>query len=122
MGRYYTGDIEGKFWFAVQSSTAADRFKEHYTPDHVCYYFDENDLQELNEELNNIKETIGEENLKNLNDFFEKVNSYSNKMLEEHGIDEIWEEHKSNYADYTLGLKIQKCLKENGSCQFEAEL
>jgi hypothetical protein len=26
MGRYYTGDIEGKFAFAVQSSDAADRF------------------------------------------------------------------------------------------------
>ncbi len=26
MGRYYSGDIEGKFWFAVQSSYAADRF------------------------------------------------------------------------------------------------
>ena len=26
MGRYYSGDIEGKFWFALQSSDAADRF------------------------------------------------------------------------------------------------
>ena len=26
MGRYYTGDIEGKFWFALQSSNAASRF------------------------------------------------------------------------------------------------
>ena len=26
MGRYYNGDIEGKFWFAVQSSDCADRF------------------------------------------------------------------------------------------------
>ena len=26
MGRYYNGDIEGKFMFAVQSSTSADRF------------------------------------------------------------------------------------------------
>jgi hypothetical protein len=24
MGRYYHGDIEGKFWFAVQSSNDAD--------------------------------------------------------------------------------------------------
>ena len=24
MGRYYQGDIEGKFWFAVQSSNDAD--------------------------------------------------------------------------------------------------
>ena len=26
MGRYYEGDISGKFAFGVQSSTAADRF------------------------------------------------------------------------------------------------
>ena len=26
MGRYYTGDIEGKFWFGIQSSNSADRF------------------------------------------------------------------------------------------------
>ena len=26
MGRYYNGDIEGKFWFAVQSSNDADFF------------------------------------------------------------------------------------------------
>ena len=26
MGRYYRGDIEGKFWFAVQSSVAPKDF------------------------------------------------------------------------------------------------
>ena len=26
MGRYYSGDIEGKFAFGIQSSDAADRF------------------------------------------------------------------------------------------------
>ena len=26
MGRYYNGDINGKFWFAVQNSNCADRF------------------------------------------------------------------------------------------------
>ena len=26
MGRYYSGDINGKFWFALQSSNAASRF------------------------------------------------------------------------------------------------
>ena len=26
MGRYYHGDIEGKFWFGVQSSTDAEFF------------------------------------------------------------------------------------------------
>ena len=26
MGRYYRGDIEGKFWFAIQASNDADFF------------------------------------------------------------------------------------------------
>ena len=26
MGRYYSGDIEGKFWFGVQSSTDGEFF------------------------------------------------------------------------------------------------
>jgi hypothetical protein len=28
MGRYYSGDIQGKFWFAVQSSDDASAFGE----------------------------------------------------------------------------------------------
>ena len=28
MGRYYDGDISGKFWFGVQSSDAANRWYE----------------------------------------------------------------------------------------------
>jgi hypothetical protein len=43
MGRYYSGDIEGKFWFGVQSSmVASDRFGCHESePDHVDYYVEE---------------------------------------------------------------------------------
>jgi hypothetical protein len=36
MGRYYSGDIEGKFVFGSQSSTAADRFGvEGHTPGYL---------------------------------------------------------------------------------------
>ena len=44
MGRYYDGDIEGKFMFAVQSSTAADRFGSEGFNNYVDYYFDESHL------------------------------------------------------------------------------
>ena len=33
MGRYYHGDIEGKFWFAVQSSQDADFFGSEASTD-----------------------------------------------------------------------------------------
>lgn len=48
MGRYYSGMIEGKFWFGIQSSVAADRFGVSYNePSYVEYYYSEDDLREL---------------------------------------------------------------------------
>ena len=44
MGRYYKGDIEGKFWFGVQSSADADFFGKEGAPNYLSYYFDEEDL------------------------------------------------------------------------------
>ena len=41
MGRYYNGDIEGKFWFAVQSSDDADFFGQQGEARFLNYYFDE---------------------------------------------------------------------------------
>ena len=36
MGRYYDGDIEGKFWFGVQSSDDADFFgSKGYQPEYI---------------------------------------------------------------------------------------
>ncbi len=41
MGRYYSGDIEGKFWFGVQSSDDADFFGvTGYAPETLEYYFE----------------------------------------------------------------------------------
>ena len=60
MGRYYTGDIEGKFWFGIQSSNAADRFGVMgYEPDYIVYNFQEEDLEGVEQEIKNIEETLG---------------------------------------------------------------
>lgn len=37
MGRYYTGQISGKFWFAVQSSDDASHFGVN-CKEEICYY------------------------------------------------------------------------------------
>ena len=37
MGRYYNGDIEGKFWFGVQSSDDADFFGKEGEPSHINF-------------------------------------------------------------------------------------
>ena len=48
MGRYYNGDIEGKFWFAVQSSDDASFFGGNaYEPNYINYEFDEDDIESL---------------------------------------------------------------------------
>jgi len=43
MGRYYHGDIEGKFWVAVQSSGDADFFGVEGTYHYLDYYFEKKD-------------------------------------------------------------------------------
>ena len=40
MGRYYEGDIEGKFWFAVQESNDADFFGvTGEQPNYLTYFY-----------------------------------------------------------------------------------
>jgi hypothetical protein len=123
MGRYYTGDIEGKFWFGLQSSAAADRFGVEGTPpNYLEYYFDENDLENVDEEIALITETIGEDNLAKLEEFFHTHHGYNAEMLKEHNLEDIWHTHAEDYADIVLGIKIRDCIVETGSCSFEAEL
>jgi len=124
MGRYYSGDIEGKFWFGVQSSDDASFFGgEEIEPNTISYYFDKDDLPEIEEGIAECKKELGE-NKEKLDKFFGKVESYTDeKVAEELGIkkDEVgtvmeW------YARLELGKKILRCVKKNGECSFEAEL
>lgn len=115
MGRYITGDIEHKLMFAVQSSTAADRFgSTHMEPNHVNYYFEKEHLPTINKELEILKPSFDK-----VSKFFENKNGWTNKMLEEENISK---DELSDYADYNLGIKIRDCILEQSDCQFEAEL
>ncbi len=114
MGRYYRGDIEGKFMFAVQSSDAADRFGSIGNVNNISYYFDEEHLETINEQLE-----LLEPSFKKVEKFFEGKNSWNTKEQEEAGISS---QEVSAYADYRLGLQIKECIEENGDCSFEAEL
>jgi hypothetical protein len=119
MGRYYSGDIEGKFWFAVQSSVAADRFGVmHSEPNYVNYYFEEEDLEGVEAEIANIEESLGDKKQK-LDDFFASVSGYNDKDIEALG---VTKQELQDYADLGLGIKIRDCIKENGACSFDAEL
>jgi hypothetical protein len=122
MGRYYTGDIEGKFWFAVQSSSAADRFGvEGNTPNYLDYYFDTENLETVETEIQNIIKNISQENIDKLDNFFKDVDGYNDEIMMKHDILNIWNAYKSEYADLKLGIKIRDCIKEEGSCSFQAE-
>jgi hypothetical protein len=119
MGRYYSGDIEGKFWFALQSSDAASRFGgQQFEPTYIDYYFDEEHLKDVETEIKVIEDFLGKKK-QILDDFFNKQTGYTDKDILELGVsrDEL-----QNYADLGLGIKIRDCIIANGSCSFEAEL
>ena len=122
MGRYYHGDIEGKFWFAVQSSCDGEYFgMEEQEPSYLPYYSDDLDLAE--EGVEECKAKL-RGYLTIMRKFFNSRSSYTDKSLAE--ALEVSEEKTAHllkwYARLTLGEKIVKCIKEEGSCWYEAEL
>lgn len=125
MGRYYYGDIEGKFWFGIQSSDAADRFGVRGNePQYLEYYFDTENLQDVQDELKRIEDGLG--------NLFAKLYAwYNNGVTTGHteikdylGIDDEKEIRRliAEYADWELGKKIEQQILENGECSFTAEL
>jgi len=119
MGRYYSGDIEGKFWFALQSSIAADRFRvPHYQPEYVMYRYTSDDLPGVIKEINNIEKNLGDK-LQVIEKLFEEKMGYNDQMLVEAGITRY---ELSEYADLGLGIQIRDYIIENGECTFDAEL
>jgi hypothetical protein len=124
MGRYYSGDINGKFWFAVQSSDAADRFGVvSQEPNYINYYFEKENLPEVQEEIATIKQNLGDY-LPKLEQFFSERDGYTHEALAEYlGVEYITARFLlSEYADLDLGLKIEKAILEDGQCYFEAEV
>ena len=122
MGRYYHGDIEGKFWFGVQSSCDGEYFgMEEQEPSYIPYYSDDLDLAE--EGVEECKAKL-RGYLTIIRKFFNSRSSYTDKSLAE--ALEVSEDKTAHllkwYARLTLGEKIVKCIKEEGSCWYEAEL
>lgn len=117
MGRYYSGDIEGKFWFAVQGSNCADRFGyEGEPPNYLEYYFDEEALPEVEAEIKRIEDAIDVDKVEKC---FEGTDSYNRELLEKHS---VTDHEVSEYADLLMGRQIRDCIKKEGQCGFTAEL
>ena len=111
MGRYYYGDIEGKFWFGVQPSDDAEQFG---ALESSSIFYEVADNDECTERLKEIFAELG--------------------MPEDFGMthDDVWsayqadsegsdEKRQALYASLELGLKIYQCVEKNGFCSFEAE-
>ena len=124
MGRYYSGSIEGKFWFGVQNSNAADRFGViGHRPESLYYYFDQEDLAGVYQELSNIAKSLGS-NLILLHKFFTDNTGYTDEKVAEYLKVELDVAKKllKDYADFELGLKIAEAVRTTGQCEFTAEL
>jgi hypothetical protein len=123
MGRYYTGDIEGKFWFAVQDSDDASFFGgEMSEPNYINYYFDKKDLPDIEKGIKTCLKELGENKAK-LGKFFALNDGWNSELLVKAGMKKgqmatllEW------YARLELGEKILTCVKKQGYCSFEAEL
>ena len=110
MGRYYSGDIEGKFWVAIQPSDDAEQFGA-FESSVVSYEVDDND--ECRERLQELFAELGiPENFELTED---EVDALADKDADQS------HERQHLYASLDLGLKIYRCVEQQGYCCFEAE-
>jgi len=131
MGRFYHGDIEGKFWFAIQSSDDASFFGGNEEDDEeeqaLNYFFGKEDLEEINGGLEKCKHQIfllGYISVDVLDSYFETIDGWNEDMVSKAlGVkrDNV-KEMLTWYARYGLGSKIKACVEEKGQCAFSAEL
>ena len=121
MGRYYQGDIEGKFMVAIQSSNAAERFgAKEIPPYYVEYVIHRSRYKEIVKELESIKSSNPIEKLVSM--FKKTKDRWSEEKLEKHG---VTKEDLSAYADHGLGEQIKDWFDKNPNedfLRFSAEL
>ena len=126
MGRYYHGDIEGKFWFAVQSSTDANFFGGEEYQTEEMNFFDKANIDTIKEGITICKDKLGK-NKKRLDTFFDTNDGYNDNILHDYWFEE-YKDHINVkhdlewYARLLLGEQILECVLMTDSCSFTAEL
>lgn len=133
MPRYYTGDIEGNFWFAIQDSDDAKHFggksemvfleDDPTNPIEIEFAFTTKDLPDILFGLGHCEAELGDSK-KSLDEFFALKKSYSVPQISEHlGTDDnTSQEMLKYYARLELGEKIRECVGRQGTCYFTCEL
>jgi hypothetical protein len=125
MGRYYTGDINGKFAFGIQASDDADFFGQIGSqPNYLEYEYTTEDLPNIKKGLATCKKELGNYK-KKIDKYFNDNPCYNDDEMAK-SLDIITtaklRELLQWYYRYQLGEKIYKQVKKTGSCSFEAEL
>lgn len=122
MGRYFYGDIEGKFWFGIQPSDDALFFGGNEETE-VSYSFSEEDLPDIKEGITKCTEALGIHK-KKLKEFLKENESYNDeqvRILLGLKSEKETKEILAWYARYALGQKILKQVNKKGACFFSAE-
>ena len=126
MGRFYNGDVSGKWWFAVQSSDTPEKFGGYET--HIDYTICNDDTFKSGIKL--IKEDLGDK-LEWLQQFFDENNGYNDAMLMEFMIKKNPRYDKSelsqdleNFADYEFAMQVKEYFDDTGNeyCHVNSEL
>jgi hypothetical protein len=115
MGRYYDGDIEGKWWFGVQPSDVPTRFGGGETRIEYSIPHDDDFKDTMKEIETNLGDKIGM-----FDDFFEQNNGYTDERLIEffkkkypsYTEDDLKKDIRE-YADYEFGNQCIEFFKEH---------
>jgi hypothetical protein len=126
MGRHYNGDVQGKWWFGVQSSHTPLRFGGYET--HIDYTICDDDT--FKNRMKRIEDDLGDR-LPILEKFFkeepyynnEKLHKYMSKHIEGYELESVSQDVE-DYADYCFGKEVQRHFKESGEdyCNVNSEL
>ena len=119
MGRYYNGDVNGKFMFAVQSSDAHKRFGAvECKLSYIDYEISRDSYDYIVREL----DSIDKGSIERVDKMFKENTSYDDEIQKQYN---VTRHDLSEYADYCLGKQVKDYFDDNPQdhyCNFTAEL
>ena len=120
MGRYYNGDVNGKFMFAVQGSDAHERFGAvEVESAYIHYVVYREDYAEICAELDAIKH---KGHIEKVLKMFNEENGFNDEIKKQYNVSQ---EDLEEYADYEIGMQLKEFFDENPDCyecRFDAEI
>ena len=118
MGRYYNGDIDGKFMFAVQSSDAHERFgAEEQETSYIDYWIGREKYENIVKEL----DKIDKGSIERVSKMFDENDHYNDETMKKYNVSKL---DLSEYADYRIGKQVKDFFDDNpeiDDCYFQAE-